>query len=180
MNIKPILKLPIKVCLVILGTGALPAIADNQLAMTTVNFDVPGTEAVLDGNYRQAINASEKYVEAGFNLRKLAARTNLCVSYAALGEFENASKWCDAAKEINRVGWVTANNRAVLHLLMNEYREGHAMLEAAEGSLNNGAFRKSCRVCWAAIQDNHEEAERREVMAQADAETDGYVAQSDN
>ena len=180
MNIRPMFKLPIKVCLVILGTAALPAHAGNQLAMTTVNFEVPGTAAVLEGNYEEAIKASEKYIDAAFNLRRVAALTNLCISYTALGDFEDASKWCEAASEVNRAGWVTANNRAVLHLIMGEYREGHSMLESAEVSVNNGAFRKSCRECWAAIKENHEEAERREIMAQAAAEPDDYVARSDD
>jgi tetratricopeptide (TPR) repeat protein len=179
MKIRSILKFPIQVCLAILATGALPANADNPLAMTTVGFDVPGTAEVLDGDYRAAIKASEQYVDAGYNLRKVAARTNLCIAYTGLGEYEDAAKWCGAAKEINRSGWITANNEAVLHILKGEIQQGHEMLESAEERVNNGAFRKSCRECWVAIKENHEEAERREVIARASSESEAYVARSD-
>lgn len=167
MTIKRLIGIPVSMGLALLGLGAMPAFAQQELAMTTVDFDIPGTAEVLSGDYEAAIVASEKLVNARFHLRKVAARTNLCISYAALGDFGNASKWCDAAQEINRVPWITANNRAVLHLLMGEAREAHAMLEAAEGRLNNGAYRKTCKLCWAAIQENHQEAQQREMYAQA-------------
>ena len=167
MTIKRLIGFPVSLSLVLLGMGTMPAFAQQELAMTTVDFDIPGTAEVLSGDYNAAITASEKLVDARFNLRKVAARTNLCISYAALRDFENATKWCDAATEINRVPWITANNRAVLHLLMGEFREAHAMLEATEGSVNNGAFKKTCQLCWVAIKENHQEAQQREMYAQA-------------
>lgn len=190
-----LVKFSLTACLAILGIAAMPVLADHELIMTTMEFDVPGKAAVLRGDYTEAIEDSEDYVDANWYARRLAARTNLCISYAGLGDFENAVKWCDAAMEIssatkispdtnkatlqndgalgNRVSWIARNNRAVLHLLMGEAGEGHAMLEAAEDKLRGKLYQVVAR-------NNHEEAEYREATAQTSADRDSLVVKSAN
>lgn len=103
----------------------------EELVMSTITSDVPGTNEILDGNYSEGIRQSEGYVNASYNLRKAAARNNLCVAYTALKQFEDATKWCDAAIEVGRRVSVTKNNRAVLAYLMGDYDFSTQLLSEA-------------------------------------------------
>ena len=171
MDVKQIVKGLLAISMGAVTLGVSPAFADHELVMTTVDIEIPGTDAIREGDYELAITLSEQKVNAGWNLRKLAARTNLCIAYTALGEFENAVPWCDAAIEVERLGWIAKNNRAVLHLLMGEIEMGHAMLEAAEET----AFG---RLYWVASRNNHREAEYLESIAKASADPDSLVVRS--
>lgn len=173
MYIKGVMKCFAVIWLAAAGLGISPALADHELVMTTVDLEIPGTDAIREGDYERAIALSEGRVDAGWNVRKLAARTNLCIAYTALGDFENAISWCDAAMEVGRQGWIAKNNRAVLHLLMGEIDMGHAMLEAAEDT----AFG---RLYWHAARSNHREAEYLESIAQTSADRDSLVVKSAN
>lgn len=193
MSIRKLWTFPATVCLVLLGMGSMSAMAEHELIMTTVEYDIPGKAAVLRGDYIKAIDVSKKYVDARWYVRRLAARTNLCISYTGLRDFENAAKWCDAAMQINRksqlydnnrgtlqetkmqatrASWIATNNRAVLHLLMGEIGEGHQILEAAEGKVRG-------RLYQAVNQSNHREAEYREAVAQTSVEPDSLVVKSE-
>ena len=151
--------------------GITPALAEHELVMTTIDSDLQGTNALLQRDYERAIALSEPKTDAAWNIRKLAARTNLCIAYTVIGDFDKAVSWCDAAMEVGRLGWVAKNNRAVLHLLMGEIELGHAMLEAAEDSAHG-------RVYWLAARKNHTEAEYIEAMAKSSAESESLVVRS--
>lgn len=193
MSIRKLWTFPATVCLVLLGMGSMSAMAEHELIMTTVDYDIPGKAAVLRGDYIKAIEVSKKYVDARWYVRRLAARTNLCISYTGLRNFENAAKWCDAAMQVNRSSevfdnnrgslkdsaiqasrpsWIAKNNRAVLHLLMGEIGEGHQILEAAEGKVRGSLYQ-------AVNQSNHREAEYREAVAQTSVEPDSLVVKSE-
>ena len=103
----------------------------EELVMGTIPSDVPGTNEILDGDYKAGIQLSERYVNAGHNLRKLAARTNLCVAYTALKQYDDAAKWCDSAMEVERRAWVTKNNRAVLAYMVGDYTASQQLLSEA-------------------------------------------------
>lgn len=175
-----------------LGTAAAPALAEHELIMTTLEYKIPGTAAVLRGDYIAALEASRRHVDARWYVRRLAARTNLCIAYTGIGDYESAVKWCDAALNINsssqlfgknrganqdsamqatRASWIAKNNRAVLHLLMGEIGEGHEILEASEGLVRS-------RFYQAINGNNHQEAEYREALAQNAVVQESMVAKS--
>ena len=111
----------------------------EELVMGTITADVAGTNDVLDGNYAEGIRKSHLYVDAASNVRRVAARTNLCIAYTATRQYEDATKWCDAAIEVGRRVSITKNNRAVLAYLMGNYDFSTELLsearEAAHGYL---------------------------------------------
>ena len=175
-----------------LGTAAAPALADNELIMTTLEYKIPGTAAVLRQDFIEAIEPGKRYVDARWYVRRLAARTNLCIAYAGIGDYESAVKWCDAAMQVNRpsrlfgengerlddastgatrASWIARNNRAVLHLLMGEISEGHQMLEATERKV----YRK---LQYAIAHRNHLNAEYREALAQTSVEPESLLVKS--
>lgn len=134
-----VLMLPLG-CLVFAG-AAFAGHTGHKLTMATVELgleEFPGNDLVLSGDYEEAILVSMKEVDTAWNIGKVAARTNLCISYTALKDYENAIKWCDAAVAVNRIGWVTKNNRAVLHFLMQEHQQGMTLLKQAHANAHRG------------------------------------------
>ena len=107
-----------------------------------------------------------KYVNAGVNVRKVAARTNLCIGYAATRQYDDAIKWCDAAVEIDRRAWITKNNRAVLYYLMGDF-EASAAEFAKSREAGGGYFFK------VATAPNQHEIEVK--LAQSDSVNDSVV-----
>lgn len=107
----------------------------EELIMGTITADVAGTNEILDGDYLTGASKSKKYVDAGSNVRRVAARTNLCVAFTATQKYDKAVKWCDAAVEVGRQSWITKNNRAVLAYLMGDLEGSKQwMAEAQEAA----------------------------------------------
>ena len=125
--------------LALLLSFASSSASAEELIMGTIAADVAGTNDILDGNYLEGIRKSHRYVDSASNARRVAARTNLCVAYTATRQFDEATKWCDAAIAVGRRAWVTKNNRAVLAYLMGDYDSSTQLLsearEAAGGYL---------------------------------------------
>lgn len=183
----------VAILIAVLGLLAIPSFADDELIMTTLEYKIPGTAAVLRQDFIGAIEPSKRHVDARWYVRRLAARTNLCIAYAGIGDYESAVKWCDAAMQVDRssrlfgkngailddasmqsarASWIARNNRAVLHLLMGEIDEGHQMLEVAE--------RKVYRKLQQSIaHSNHLNAEHREAMAKTTVEPESLVVKSE-
>ena len=135
------LRIPVTLLGVLAMFVAGPANAEHQLVMATVKSEVVGTNEILDGDYLSGIKKSMKYANAGANIRKIAARTNLCIGYAATRQYDEAIKWCDAAVEIDRRAWITKNNRAVLYYLMGDF-EASAAAFAESREAGGGYFFK--------------------------------------
>lgn len=123
----------------LLSFASAPASAE-ELIMGTIASDVSGTNDILDGDYLAGIRKSKRYVDTASNVRRVAARTNLCVAYTATRQYDDAVKWCDAAIEVNRRAWVTKNNRAVLAYLMGDYDVSAQLLSEARQAAGGYLF----------------------------------------
>ena len=124
----------------LLLTLAIGTANADELIMGTITSDVPGTDEILDGDYLAGISKSKKYVDAGSNVRRVAARNNLCVAYTATRQYDDAVKWCDAAIEVGRRGGIVKNNRAVLAYQMGEYEASKAWLDEARDARSGSLF----------------------------------------
>lgn len=123
----------------LLSFASAPANA-AELIMGTIASDVSGTNDILDGDYLAGIRKSKRYIDTASHVRRVAARTNLCVAYTATRQYDDAVKWCDAAIKVNRRAWVTKNNRAVLAYLMGDYDVSAQLLSEARQAAGGYLF----------------------------------------
>lgn len=129
---KRVVVLSASVFLALLVCGAGPAAAEEPLRMFTYDEPVLGTTEILNGRFEAGIKKSLRLVNSSNEFRRLASRTNLCVGYTALHQFDNAVKWCDAAIDVGELrDWHVRNNRAVLYHLMGDYEASSVLLSAA-------------------------------------------------
>ncbi len=112
----------------------------EEMVMVTITTDMAGTDEILDGKYLEAIPKSLYYVDTSSNIRRVAARTNLCVAYTATRQYDEAVKWCDAAVEVGRRAKVTKNNRAILAYMMGDYDTSAKLLSEAGEALGGNIF----------------------------------------
>ena len=160
------LRIPVTLLGVLALFMAGPANAEHQLVMATVKSEVVGTNEILDGDYLAGIRLSMRSANAGANVRKVAARTNLCIGYTAARQYDEATKWCDAAIEVDRRSWITKNNRAVLYYLMGDF-EASAAAFAESRAAGGGYFFK------VATAPNQHEIEQK--LAQSDSVNDSVA-----
>lgn len=83
---------------------------------TTTDYHVKaGAEAFKRGDFQRSVSYANAALKAGMSDRRAAvAQSNLCASYAHLGDLEKAAEACDAALEL-RPGYSAAeSNKAAL------------------------------------------------------------------
>ena len=106
------------------GAQAQSCDAEPQFAAhRTANGSIRAQyNAVTRSEWRQAIHFGREVAESGAaSGQRTAALTNLCIAYAATGEFAQAVQACDAAAELTPTAWRAVNNRGAAHWLAGEH-----------------------------------------------------------
>jgi Flp pilus assembly protein TadD len=140
----------------LLGSAAQAADESHPFILTAY-VNAPGGPELVSGNYEAAVTALRSYRLDPFMSEPSALKTNLCIAYAKLKQWDSAHDACDAAVKTaqnmdlpvymtnalvtrNNYSAVALSNRAVLHWLSADSAAAASDLHKAETLVPNADF----------------------------------------
>jgi Flp pilus assembly protein TadD len=157
------------VCLAYLASGI--TFAGESFEVMMHEDDVDGAREIENGQYAEGV---ERLLgRLGGENQPLSVRApiliDLCAGYTLLGEFEQATRFCDQAIEIGWYSGIAYNNRGALNIAKGDYKNAVRDFQAAVDGRGSESLARR----------NLQRAEARLVaMQQSDATTVAMVTES--
>jgi len=137
-----LMTLPLAVIFVTALSLPMTATADRY-ELQLHDREVPGKYELLEGNIDRSIELLEKRLAFTRSHRNLAPiLINLCAAYTLKGDFEAATKHCDAAIENGWNARTAYNNRGVMNIAQGDYLSAIEDFESAAGRLPSSMVSK--------------------------------------